>query len=129
MPRKVRRFSRETKLAAVRRMLAGEKVTALSGELDVLRKDLYKWRARFLAGGPEALRGPGRPRQLAQRNHVSAELSEARSKVAKSHRRIAELERKVERQRVELESIRKDLLEIKEKRDGEGATKGPTSRR
>src|SRR6266403_6127178 len=58
-------FSREFKLAAVRRMLAGENVSALARELAVLRKDLYVWRDRFRAGGPEALRGRGRPRKVA----------------------------------------------------------------
>jgi transposase len=127
MPRKVRRFSRETKLAAVRRMLAGENVMALSKELTVLRKDLYKWRASFLAGGPDALRGPGRPRRRPNANDTGAELSEARSKVTKSHRRIAELERKIERQQVELESIRNDLLKIAEKRrdSPQGGAKRP----
>ena len=56
-------FSRTFKLAAVRRMMAGENVSALSRELQVLRKDLYYWRTRFRAGGPEALRGKGRPRK------------------------------------------------------------------
>ena len=60
MPRKRSRvFSRAFKLAAVRRMMAGENVSALSRELKVLRKDLYYWRTRFRAGGPEALRGKG----------------------------------------------------------------------
>jgi transposase-like protein len=115
MPRKVRRFSRETKLEAVRRMLAGENVTTLSNELNVLRKDLYKWRASFLAGGPTALRGPGRPRQQPQTPPADAKPNEVRS-AAKAHRRIAELERKLERQTEELESLRKDLQHIKEKR-------------
>jgi transposase-like protein len=58
MPKKRSRvFSRAFKLAAVRRMIAGEDVSALSRELRVLRKDLYYWRTRFRAGGPEALRG------------------------------------------------------------------------
>jgi len=43
-------FSREPKLAAADRMLAGESVSALSRELKVLRKDLYAWRDRFCAG-------------------------------------------------------------------------------
>ena len=46
-------FSRAFKLAAVRRMMAGENVSALSRELQVLRKDLYYWRTRFRAGGPK----------------------------------------------------------------------------
>ena len=65
MPKQARRFGRATKLAAVQRMLAGENVTALSREMNVLRKDLYKWRAGFLSGGPAALRDPGRPRRTA----------------------------------------------------------------
>src|SRR2546422_11198588 len=54
-------FSREFKVGIVRRMLAGENVSALARELKFTRKDLYVWRDRFLAGGPEALRGRGRP--------------------------------------------------------------------
>ena len=66
MPKKKSRvFSRAFKLVAVRRMMAGEDVSALSRELRVLRKDLYYWRAHFRAGGPEALRGKGRPRKTA----------------------------------------------------------------
>jgi transposase-like protein len=56
-------FSRAFKIGIVRRMLAGENVTALARELKFSRKDLYVWRDRFLAGGPEALRGRGRPRK------------------------------------------------------------------
>src|SRR5258705_6834703 len=55
-------FSRAFKLGIVNRMLAGEKVRALARELQFSSKDLYIWRDRFLSGGPEALRGPGRPR-------------------------------------------------------------------
>jgi Transposase len=55
--RRPRVFSRAFKLAAVRRMLAGEDISALSRELQVLRKDLYYWREHFRSGGPQALRG------------------------------------------------------------------------
>ncbi len=61
MPR--RRFSRKEKLAAVKRMLAGEGPVTLSRELNVPRQMFYQWRARFLSGGSAALRNPGRPRQ------------------------------------------------------------------
>src|SRR6266853_637190 len=57
-------FSREFKAGIVRRMLGGENVSALARELRFSRKDLYVWRDRFLAGGPEAVRAgrrePGR---------------------------------------------------------------------
>src|SRR5690349_8302390 len=54
-------FSREYKVAAVRRMLAGENVSALARELGVRRKYLYQWRERFRLGGAIALRSRGRP--------------------------------------------------------------------
>src|SRR5712671_6977393 len=63
-PKRARVFSRTFKLAAVRRMMAGESVIALSRELRVLRKDLYLWYARFRGGGADALRaedGHARP--------------------------------------------------------------------
>src|SRR6185437_8103324 len=56
-----RTFSREYKVAAVRRMLAGENVSALARELGVRRKYLYQWRERFRLGGAIALRSRGRP--------------------------------------------------------------------
>jgi hypothetical protein len=49
--RRSRVFSHAFKLAAVRRMMAGENVSALSRELQILRKDLYYWRTRFRADG------------------------------------------------------------------------------
>src|SRR4051794_7785158 len=109
MPKKARRFSRETKLAAVRRMLAGDNVTALSRELNILRKDLYKWRANFLSGGPAALRGPGRPSETNAAGLGNAKRSAPHAKSTKAHRRIAELEKEVGRQKMELKSIRETL--------------------
>jgi hypothetical protein len=58
----VRLFSRDYKPVALRRMLAGENVSALARELRSRRKYLYPWRERFRAGGPEAMRCPCRSR-------------------------------------------------------------------
>jgi transposase len=122
-------FSREFKLAVVRRMLAGENVSALARELKVLRKDLYAWRDRFRSGGPEALRGRGRPRK------AEAAVSAGSSKMAKTplpatelgaaRTRIAELERKIGQQQVELDFFRQALRQVKGARrpsDGPGVT-------
>ena len=100
MPKKrSRAFSRAFKLAAVRRMIAGEDVSALSRELRVLRKDLYYWRTRFRAGGAEALRGKGRPKKTeVERPHPNEPLGE----VEKARERIAELARKIGQQQVDL---------------------------
>ena len=53
-------FSEEFKLAAVRRILAGEPVRAVAEEFQVRRKSLYEWCALVRGGG--ALRPIGRPR-------------------------------------------------------------------
>jgi len=112
-------FSREFKVGIVRRMLAGETVSALARELKSTRKDLYIWRDRFLAGGPEALRGRGRPPKA---EAVSLAASGTRAKAAAetpaagletARTRIAELERKVGQQQVELDFFRQALLRVK----------------
>jgi transposase-like protein len=109
MPKKARRFSRETKIVAVRRMLAGESVAALSRELNILRKDLYKWRAGFLSGGPQALRNPGRPRQMASAERRVENTAAQYDKIESAQRRIAKLEEKVREQESELRNIRERL--------------------
>jgi transposase-like protein len=66
MPGKQARvFSPEVKLAAVQRLVAGEKVKALAEERGVSRQLLYKWWNQYERGGPAALRLPGRPRKAA----------------------------------------------------------------
>lgn len=115
-----RRFSREVKLAAVERMLAGENVVALSKELGVVQTMLYRWRAKYLSGGAAALRAPGQhPRAAAVGPpREPADLAQARA-------RIAELERKVGQQQLELDFFRKALRQVREKRqpsDGAGAS-------
>lgn len=133
MPKKVRVISRELKLAAVRRLLAGENVSALARELKVLRKDLYKWRDRFRAGGPTALRGRGRPRKLAQAEPPDASaVAPPENGLMKAQRRIAELERKIGQQQVELDFFRQALRQVGGKRrpsDGLGAGSSTRSSR
>ncbi|MDW6021978.1 transposase [Mesorhizobium sp. BAC0120] len=127
MPKR-RRFGREVKLAAVERMLAGEKVAALSKELGVACKMLYEWRARYLSGGASALREPGQPRKEPQLEppRTPADLGQAQA-------RIAELERKVGQQQLKLDFFREALRQVREKRqpsDGPGASSStPRSRR
>jgi len=116
MSKVYRVFSQEFKVAAVRRMLAGENVCALARELKVLRKDLYVWRTRFKSGGAEALRGRGRPAKAAAvmpgvapapARSRGRELGAARDK-------IAELERKIGQQQVDLDFFRAALRHIGE---------------
>lgn len=118
MPKKSPRiFSREFKLEAVRRILAGERVRSVSQELRVLRKDLYAWRDLFRAGGAEALRPLGRPRKS---DAVAARVVERARDVAAGDigaaERIGELERKIGQQQLELDFFRQALRQVKEAR-------------
>ena len=133
----VKLFSRAYKLAALRRMLAGENVSALARELGIRRKYLYQWRERFRAGGPEAIRTRGRPTKaevLAIQAHagraepdaavplVDPEPSDA---LSRAERRVGELERKVGQQQVELDFFQRALRQVKEIRrpnSGPGTT-------
>ena len=119
MPNKSpRKFSREFKLEAVRRILAGERIKALSQELTVLRKDLYCWRKLFRAGGAEALRPLGRPRR--GDGVVTARVRKRAHHVAAGDvggpERVAELERKIGQQQIELDFFRQALRRVKEAR-------------
>ena len=105
-----RRFDRAFKLAALARMAAGENVSALSRELGVRRKLLYQWRDTVRRGGAEALRGVGRPRS-GERAAVAAARPRlpvpARvavpDELARARQQIAELERKIGQQALELD--------------------------
>jgi transposase-like protein len=110
-------FSRAFKLGIIDRMLAGEKVSALARELKLSSsKELYIWRKRFLTGGPGALRGPGRPCK-AEATGLAASESGAKApdtpELAKAQRRIAELERKIGQQQLDLDFFREALQRVK----------------
>jgi transposase len=110
-------FSREFKISIVCRMLAGESVSALSRELKMTRKDLYAWRDRFQAGGPDALRGRGRPRRAeaagsAASANAAAPVGTPAGELEAARKRIAELERKVGEQQMDLDFFQRALLHV-----------------
>jgi transposase len=139
--REERRFTREFKLAALSRMEAGENVSALARELGVRRKYLYQWRDRFRAGGPVALRSRGRPTKaeaLAMRPGSAGELPAGGSEgpavaapdaLARAERRIAELERKIGQQQVDLDFFQRALRQVGEARQRSGVLGGTASSR
>jgi transposase-like protein len=109
-------FSREFKLGIIRRMLAGENVSALAREVKLLRKDLYVWRDRFLSGGPEALRGRGRPPKSATASlagRTSVPSAGAGDELEAARARIAELERKIGQQQLDLDFFRQALRQVR----------------
>ena len=106
-------FSRAFKIGIVRRMLAGENVTALARELKFSRKDLYVWRDRFLAGGPEARKAAAADLAAneARAQPPPPDLPEAELEAART--RITELERKIGQQQVELDFFRQALRQVR----------------
>ena len=109
MSTSARAFSRKFKLAALDRMASGENVSALSRELGIRRKLLYAWRDGLRRAGPEGLRGAGRPKKAA----VNAPAAAVRvDPVSAQQARIAELERKVGQQALELDFFRAALQQV-----------------
>lgn len=137
-----RRFSREFKLSVLERMAAGEKVSALSRELGIARKCLYQWRDRYRLGGAVALRSRGRMTKAEALAMGPAPVTsgagpkpppEPPGELARTRRQIAELERKVAQQALDLDFFQQALQRIEALRRpsaGSGATaSSPRSRR
>lgn len=124
-------FSREYKVAAVRRMLAGENVSALARALGVRRKYLYQWRERFRLGGAIALRSRGRPTkaEVVAMQAPGGDEPAPPDELAKAQRRIAELERKVGQQQIDLDFFQQALRHVGERRQRSGAPGGTGSTR
>jgi transposase-like protein len=130
-----RSFSRAFKLKVIERLEAGESGSALALELSIKRTIIYRWRDAWREGGPEALRSKrGRPPKL-----EALEMERARGVAAKANdltearRQIAELQRKVGQQQLDLDFFRQALRHIEASRRpsiGPGATaSSPRSRR
>jgi transposase len=130
-----RTFSRAFRLKAIARMDAGENVSALSRELGVKREILYRWRSLYRAGGEERLRERrGRPTVAEARILAAARGPSVKAAdLAEARRQIAELERKIGQQQLDLDFFKKALQHIEaSRRPNErcGATvSSPKSRR
>jgi len=133
-----RRFSRAFKVAALSRMASGENVSALCRELGIRRKYLYQWRERFRLGGEAALRSRGRPTKadvLAMRGGATLPAAvemprpEPPDELALARERIAELERKIGRQELELDFFQQALRHVEEAQRAGSAPGGTASTR
>jgi len=127
-----RSFSRDLKLQAVQRMAAGESSSSLSAELGVNRTRLYRWRDAVRRAGEKAFPGkPGRrsKAELLVREHGA----EGATELAQARRKIAELERKVGQQQLDLDFFKQALRHVEatqRQSSARGATvSSPTSRR
>jgi transposase-like protein len=119
--KKSRVFSPELKVSVVKRMLGGEETRDLARELKVSRTFLYRWKdiyRKYGAGGFRRRRG--RP---AGGGHASESVAE-RSALSAAQKRVAELERKIGQQQVELDFFQQALRRVRANRqtnDGNGA--------
>ena len=120
MSGKNRVFTREFKARVAQRMLKGESVSALHHELHLGRSVLYRWRDAYRRDGVAGLQRPvGRPPGVPNPPRPAASPEEV---VA---RRVAELERKVGQQALDIDFFRRAFKRVKESRrknTADGAT-------
>ena len=91
-----RTFTEEFKLAAVRRLHTGIPIRELSGELEVSRNMLYRWAREFRKAPGEAFPGNGQP--------------------YRPEGRVADLERKIGQQALEIDYLKMCLQRVEDAR-------------
>src|SRR5579862_6602065 len=91
-----RQFTQEFKLAAVRRLEQGVSIAEVARGLEVNPNVLHRWRREFRQGPGNAFPGNGKPRW--------------------SEGRVAELERKVGQQALEIDFLKGCLQRVEEAR-------------
>ena len=102
-----RRFTKEFKLAAVRRLEQGVSIAEAARALEVSPNVLHRWRREFRQGPGNAFPGNGTQRW--------------------SEGRIAELERKIGQQALEIDFLKGCLQRIEEQRMLQALTGNPPS--
>ena len=101
-------FPAAFKIAAIGRMAAGDAVLPLARELGLSRKLLHQWRKAWDAHGPAGLnrkrgRKPGLQKALAAANPATPAPKGVSGELAAARARIAELERKVGQQALDID--------------------------
>jgi transposase len=102
-----RKFTREMKLAAVQRMDAGASVAEVARAFEVNPNVLHRWRREFREGPGNAFPGLGKRRW--------------------EEGQVAELERKVGQQALEIDFLKRCLQRIEEQRMLQALTGKPPS--
>jgi len=110
-----RRFSREVKLNAVKRLQEGERLSKVAKEMKVEPALLARWNQQFRTGGEQALKEVGRPRGRGLRPPAG--------------RRTAELERLVGRQQAAIDFLERALRRVEELRQNKRDDGGTASSR
>ena len=102
-----RQFTKEFKLAAVRRLEQGVSMAEVARGMEVSPNVLHRWRKEFREGPGNAFSGNGNPQW--------------------SEGRVAELERKVGQQTLEIDFLKGCLQRIEEQRMLQAMTGNPQS--
>lgn len=110
-------YGLEFKLAAVKRVLNGERAAAVARDLGLSRSVLNRWRKRYRSIGTGRWRGPGRPTRE----------EEAAAPRETPEQRIAELERLVGQQTREVDFLARAFRRVKELRQASNGRGGTAS--
>ena len=102
-----RQFTKEFKLAAVRRLEQGIPITEAARALEVNPNVLHRWRREFRQGPGNAFSGAGKRRW--------------------EEGRVAQLERKIGQQALEIDFLKRCLQRIEEQRNLQALTGKPLS--
>jgi transposase len=112
----IKKFTEAEKLAALSRMEAGENVTRLAQELGVRRRLLYAWRDIKRKRGSLSAGRRGRPRKGERTTRIGGTAGGGVSgalSALEAQQRIAELERKVGQQELELDFLQQALRRVR----------------
>jgi transposase-like protein len=112
---KHREYPIALKRAALARVAAGESIAEVARDLKLRGRLLYAWRDKVRTGGPAALRERGRPRKGGMAVAAPAVAAVGEGELARAQRRVAELERKIGQQQVDLDFFRRALRHVRER--------------
>jgi transposase len=124
---KIRRFPTAYKLKAIERAEGGEGVLPVARTLGISRKLLHDWIKAWKAHGPDGLNRKRGPKPGPRRLKPLQADDKKRSALAQANARIAELERLVGRQQLDIDFFRKALRAL-ERPAVQGKTASASSR-
>jgi transposase len=126
MSKQHREFTAEFRAEIAKRIVEGESVSTLHQEFQIKRSVLYRWRDRYRKEGEAGLerpvgRPPGVPNPTIPKPGVSQEEA--------LRRQVAELERKLGQQTLQLDFFKRAFKRVKESRPNNGSTGATASTR
>jgi transposase-like protein len=125
--KKHRYLSEAAKRSAVARVASGEAVSTVARSIGVNRNRLYEWYGQYQEGGAEAVRRVGRPRKAGALSGRARSWQDEPDEAKAAGRQIAELQRKIGEQQVDLDFFRRALRHVEETRRAPTAPGGAAS--